>query len=89
MVNNEHVKGSNCPQTVKTEIMVNRLATLICTDCLLTVQQLARIMDVLVDSVHSMLTEDLKMRRVCAVWVPHHLTYEQLQKWIDLCCTWK
>ncbi len=58
-------------RTVRTEIMVNSL-------------QLARMMDISEGSVHSMLTEDLKMRHICNIWVSHHLTHEQFQKQIDV-----
>ncbi len=62
---------------------------LIRADYALTVQQLAQIMDISVGSFHSILTEDLKMQHVCAVWVSSHLIYEQLQKWIDMYHSWK
>ncbi len=85
----ELAKDSGYPWTVRTKIMLNMLATLIHADCLLTVQQLTRMMDVSVESVHFMLTEDLKMQHVCTMWMLHHLTCEQLQKQIDVCHTSK
>jgi histone-lysine N-methyltransferase SETMAR len=44
----------------------------------LTCQELAESLDISVESIHVILTRHLRMRRVSATWVPHHLMRDKM-----------
>ncbi len=69
------------------------LATLIYTDHSLTVRQfIQEPRDGCISrecSLHADRRCENAMRHIRAIWVPHNLMHEQLQKQIDICHTWK
>ena len=50
-----------------------------------TVDDLSQSLDISIDSTHSLLVDHLKMRRVCARWVPRLLTEEQQAVRVQVC----
>ena len=62
--------GSNRPSTSRTEVNVEQVRQVACSDDLMTVQMIASQLNMKKDSVWKIITEDLRMRYVCAELVP-------------------
>ena len=73
------------PRTSRIETNVQAVKEFIEDDPKLSCRELAEIMDIDHMSVFRILTEQLKMRNVCCVWVPHELTEDSKRARID--CT--
>ncbi len=77
------------PSTASTEVNVNTILVIVQEDASLTVREIAALVHVSKSTVDNILTKELKLQRICALWVPHFLTQEQLQHRVDICCEWK
>ncbi len=64
---------------------MNTVAAIVQEDHHITVRQLAQALDISKSSVHTILPEKLKMKRVAAYWVPHFVTREQRDHCIEIC----
>ncbi|PNF29274.1 hypothetical protein B7P43_G08953 [Cryptotermes secundus] len=71
---------SGRPSTSRNENVIEQVRTLVMEDRRITVRELANEIGVSIGSVHSILTEDLCMRRVSVKFVPKLLTMEQKQR---------
>jgi len=67
----DHVARS--PRTSRTPEMIEAVKEKINEDCRLSVRELATTLNLTKSTVHRVLTEDLNLRNVCSVWVPHQL----------------
>ncbi len=77
------------PSTASTEVNINTIAVIVQEDASLTVREITALVHVSKSTVDNILTKELKLWRVCAQWVPHFLTWEQLQRRVDVCRKWK
>lgn len=80
---------SGRPSTSRNESNVNLIREKIYQDRRLTVRELATETGLSQGSVHSILTEDLRMRRVVAKFVPKLLTVDQKANRVRICTEWK
>ena len=67
------------PVTVATPEMVNKVHDIVMTDRRVTERYIAIAVGISQERVHSILTEDLEMRKLSARWVPRLLTVDQKQ----------
>ena len=74
---------SRSPRTSRTQETIQRVQEKIREDCRRTVRELASVLDLSKSTVHRILTEDLKLRNVCSVWVPHILTEANRQNRVN------
>ena len=65
------------PVTVATPEMVNKVHDIVMTDRRVTQRYIASTVGISQERVHSILTEDLEMRKLSARWVPRLLTVDQ------------
>ena len=65
------------PVTVATSEMVNKVHDIVMTDRRVTERYIASTFGISQERVHSILTEDLEMRKLSAHWVPRLLTVDQ------------
>ena len=65
------------PSTSKTDDNVERVRSLVRSDCRLTLKMISSELNLNRFTVHQILTQDLHMRKVCAKMVPKNLTAEQ------------
>ena len=65
------------PVTVATPEMVNKVHDIVMTDRRVTERYIASTVGISQERVHSILTEDLEMRKLSARWVPRLLTVDQ------------
>ena len=77
------------PKTAATEVNINTVWAMVQEDRSITVERIADIMNISVGSAHHILKDELKLNRVCARWVPHFLTTEQMKKRVEKCSEWK
>ena len=68
---------SGRPVTVATPEMVNKVHDIVMTDRRVTERYIASTVGISQERVHSILTEDLEMRKLSARWVPRPLTIDQ------------
>ncbi len=73
------------PATVRTEVNVNTGAVAIREERLSSTHKLAELLNIYRMSVNQISTENLAMRRVLSVWVPHFLTIAQMNDHITAC----
>jgi len=73
------------PSTSKTEDNVERVRSLMRSDCQLTLRMISSELNLNRFTVHQILTQDLDMRKVCAKMVPKNLTTEQKASRRDVC----
>ncbi len=73
------------PAMVRTEINVNMMAVVIREKHHSLTYKLAELLNISQMSVNQILTENLAMRRVLSVWVPHFLTNMQMNDRITAC----
>lgn len=71
------------PRPSRTRESVQRVQEKIQEDCRRTVRELATDLNMSKSTVHRILTEDLKLRNVCSVWVPHILTEANKQNRVN------
>lgn len=84
MEDREHIKDeqrSGRPSTSKTDVNFEHLNTLVRTDCRLKLKILSEQLNLKRFTVHQILTEYLRMRKVCAKIVPKNLTVDQKDIW--------
>lgn len=67
-------RDARSPRTSRTTEVIRMVEDKIKEDCRMTVRELASILDKSKTTIHRVLTEDLKLRNVCSVWIPHNLT---------------
>ena len=73
--------------TVATPEMVNKVHDIVTTDRRVTERYIASTVEISQERVHSILTEDLEMRKLSAHWVPRLLTVDQKHTRRTLSCT--
>ena len=78
---------SGRPSTSRNDKLINQVRALVMQDRRVTVRVLAEEVGISTGSVHSILTDDLAMRRVSAKFVPKLLTIEQKQLRLEACRT--
>ena len=76
---------SGRPLTSTSQEMVVRCRELVEQDRRQTVDYLSECLDISIGSTHSILVDNLQMRRVCARWVPRLLKDEQKATRVTLC----
>jgi len=75
---------SGRPSTSRNEIVIDQVRTLLMQDRRITIRELADEAGVSIGSVHSIVTEDLGLRRISAKFVPKLLTIEQKQLRLEI-----
>jgi len=70
-------------KTATTEENVKVVADALQEDCHMTLMELSEATGLSAASVHQILREDLKKRKICSGWVPHALSDEEKQKRLD------
>jgi len=70
---------SGRPSTSRTEEMIEKLLQPIQRDRRMTIVELEQEVGISHGSIHAILSDDLKMRRVNAKFVPRHLTKDQVE----------
>lgn len=73
------------PRTARNQRTIERVRRLITTDCRLTVRDIALQVRVSVGSVHKIIREDLKLKKIAARFVPKLLTDEQRVRRVQVC----
>jgi len=84
----EQVEDEPCvgrPSTSKTDNSVERVRSLVRSDCQLTLRMISSELNLKQFTVHQILTQDLDMRKVCAKMVLKNLTTEQKINRRDVC----
>ncbi len=76
------------PSSIYTEEKANTVTAILSEDRHITVRQLAHALDISKSPVHTILSEELKIRWVTACCVPHFLTQEQWDHHIETCREW-
>jgi histone-lysine N-methyltransferase SETMAR len=76
---------SGRPSTAVTEANVEKAEELLKEDRRLSLRDLSFSLGVSMERTHRIVMDCLKMRRVCARWVPHDLTDEQRRKRVEIC----
>ena len=64
------------PKTIRTQEMIAQVEELIKEDCQMSTRFLAECLDVGKSTVHEILVQDLQLRNLSGVWVPHELGEE-------------
>ena len=65
------------PKRATSAKMVARVKEIVATDARYTTRQIASMVGISLGAAHTILKRDLKMRKICARWIPHLLTDEQ------------
>ncbi|GFT79216.1 histone-lysine N-methyltransferase SETMAR [Nephila pilipes] len=65
------------PRSSRTDENVKRVQALVRSDRRMTIEMIAESLNMSVGSVFTIMTEDLKKKKLCARFVPHTLTTEQ------------
>ena len=81
-VEDAHRAGRNV--TVNDDYHAEQLNKLLKSDRRITCEEMAHELDISVGSVHSILRNRLKMRKVSARWVPHRLTLDQVERRLEV-----
>ena len=76
---------SGRPNTAVTDQNIGRVQQLVFEDPHCTIEDLCSRVPISHDRVHSILHNELHLRKICARWVPHRLTAEQKQVRMDAC----
>lgn len=71
------------PRTTRTPAMIEAVQDLLSIDCRLSVRELADDLEIGKSVVHEILTEDLGLRNVASVWVPHVLSDQNRQSRVN------
>jgi len=80
---------SGRPSTSSGNENIDCVRSLMLSDCRLTVRIIAEELGLGKLSIHTILTEHLDMKKVCAKIVPKLLTPEQKLRWKECCADWK
>ena len=64
------------PKTIRTQEMIAQVEELIKEDCQMSTHFLAECLDVGKSTVHEILVQDLQLRSLSGVWLPHELGEE-------------
>ena len=75
---------SGRPREASTPEKIFRIKKLVTEDRHITTRELADLADISKERVSHILNNELFMRKVCAKWVPYHLTDENKRKRVDL-----
>lgn len=70
----KHAPRSGRPRTSGCEENIGKIADLIAANPRLSTRQISAELDTNKETVRQILVKELKMRKVCSVWVPHSLT---------------
>ena len=81
----EDDERSGCPSTSTDDTHIDEINTLVRANRRLTVKKLAEECGISVGSCHHILTEELKMHRVAAKFVPHLMTSDQQAHRVQVC----
>ena len=73
------------PATSRTEENIAKVRQIVPENCRLTVKSIAKQVNIDIETVKKILTEDLDMRKVCAKMVSKELTEEQKQRRVTIC----
>lgn len=73
----EDDERSGRPRSSRTDENVERVQALVRSDRRMTIEMIAESLNMSVGSVFTIMTEDLKKKKLCARFVPHSLTTEQ------------
>jgi len=76
---------SGQPATSKTEENIVKIPQIVRENRQLTVRSIAEQLNIDIETVRKILTEDLDMRKVCAKMVPKGLNEEQKQRRVTIC----
>ncbi len=76
---------SGRPSTSRTADNIERVKQMVCADHRLTVRMIAEELSINKDTVWSIITENLEMRKVCAKMVPKLLSEDQKQQKVTVC----
>ena len=82
------VEGSPCPGpafTAVTEDNIAAMENVIRENWHVTVKEVASLLDISVGSAYHIIHDELKLRKVCARWVPRRLTPEMKERRVDAC----
>jgi hypothetical protein len=71
--------------SVITEEKIAAVDTLVQENCRITVRELSKAVNISMGSIHQILHAHLSYRKVCAQWVPKHLTDEQKNLRMGMC----
>jgi transposase len=82
-------KRSGHPSMSSSNENIDRVHSLMLSDCRTTVQTIADGLQIGKTSLYSILTEDLEMRKICAKIMPKLLTPEQKLQREQCCINWK
>ena len=71
--------ASHCrrPKTATSAKMVAKVKRIVTSDARYTTRQIASMVGISLGAAHAILKHNLKMRKICARWIPHLLTNEQ------------
>ncbi len=81
----ELIRHSSQPVTVRTEVNMNTVAVAIREERHSSTHKFAKLLTISQTSVNQILMENLDMRRVLLVWVPHFLTNTQINDYVAAC----
>ena len=81
----ENDPRSGRPSTSRTADIIERVKQMVRVDCRLTVRMIAEELSINKDTVWSIITENLEMRKVCAKMVPKLLSEDQKQQRVSVC----
>ena len=77
--------GPGDPVTALKEVNSNTAAVIVREDRRITLRSLSEILKISLGSTHTLVTEKLNMRRICARWVPRLLILEQQDVRMQVC----
>lgn len=73
------------PVSVTTELAVDSVRAIVADDPHCTAREIAELLDISIGAAHTILTEKLGLRKICARWIPHLLSVEQRQQRVHCC----
>ena len=75
---------SSRPSTTQNKEMIEKVCQIVMEDCHLTLRKIVQEVGISRESVHSILTENLCMRRVLAKFIPKQLMEEQKELYVEI-----
>ena len=76
---------SGRPITAGTQDNIDAVKDLVDEDPHISIDNIATIVDISRGSVHTILEQHLRLRKISSRWVPHELTQEQRQRRVNIC----
>ena len=76
---------SGRPITAVTQDNIDAVKDLVDEDPHIGIDNIATIVDISHSSVHTILEQHLRLRKISSRWVPHELTQEQRQRRVNMC----